>query len=229
MDFLSFLFPSVCPECGSPVKIKNSLCHECFSRIIFTHNNCRVCGKPLPKNTVKCLTCRESDLFLQICTMAAFDGVIRNMIHRIKFGKKKKEAELLGKLAFCYLKTGRLALKGIDLVLPVPLSKERLNQRGFNQSEIIASEICSAAGLTLSEPGTVIKKDILPQSGLSKDKRKENIRDSFCVMKREYFRNKNLLIIDDVITTGSTLQELGKTLKSEGSGELYAFGIAHGL
>ena len=113
----------------------------------------------------------------------------------------------------------------IDAVLAMPLSAPRLAERGFNQSQLLARRIATAYGWPLLDKSAVLRQHRPPQSTLSRDKRRQNVRGVFRVAAD--VKNCNLLLIDDVVTTGATIYELAQSLKRAGAAAVYAWALAH--
>ncbi|MBR3162912.1 MAG: ComF family protein [Clostridia bacterium] len=117
-------------------------------------------------------------------------------------------------------------IKSYDIIIPVPLSKKRKKERGYNQSELIAKEICRLTNLKLNTKSLKKIKNITEQSTLNKEKRETNIKDAYCLKFPSTVVNKKVLIIDDVYTTGSTVNECSKLIKNAGSKQIGILTIA---
>ena len=116
-----------------------------------------------------------------------------------------------------------------DAVIPVPLYKTRLRQREFNQSALLAKHIAKNTGMSLFVDCLIKIKDTMPQVGLNSMDRHRNIRNAFAVEKTPFIKGKNILLIDDVITTGATVRECSRVLKKAGAGDIYVMALAHGI
>lgn len=149
------------------------------------------------------------------------------MIHAFKhsgdLSMQRPLAELMWRNAPDWLRT-----ESIDWVLPMPLSKARRLERGFNQSEVLAEQLVLRYGWQLLPPTVVKRMHKPPQSTLSGQARRQNIRQSFTT-DNQSLRNCNILLIDDVFTTGSTLDELARTLKKSGVQRIYCWTLARSL
>ena len=190
-DLLSLIFPPRCEVCrkGSP----EVLCTECFRQIKFMHPH------------------------LGIHSVSVYEGVLRSAIHRFKFKKRKRLAEPLGILLVKYLSSSPLLeMKEMDVIIPVPLHPKRLKERGFNQAELLAKtiskyyEIPVAAALERT-------KNTQAQFDLPRTERFKNISGAFKVSDVKSVYNKNILLLDDIYTTGSTIAECSKALKTAGA------------
>jgi ComF family protein len=147
-----------------------------------------------------------------------YSGTLREAIRLLKFQSVKRLARPLGMLL------AGLNLPSADCIVPVPLSAQGLRERGFNQSLLVARHLSRASGMPL-EKGVLYKmKDTLPQVGLTRSARLQNLRGAFGT--RENLKGKTVLLVDDVITTGATITECTKTLLKDGAGEVYAASLA---
>ncbi len=113
-----------------------------------------------------------------------------------------------------------------DIIIAIPISKNRLKTRGYNQSELLAREIAKNFGLKLEQ--NIIKKvkNNIAQSTLSKEEREKNVKNVYKIINKETMQNKNILLIDDIFTTGATVNECSKMLKQNGVKKIDVFTIA---
>lgn len=147
-------------------------------------------------------------------------SMIRELKHLADLGMSRPLADLMSQNAPDWLAT-----EHFDFVLPMPLSKERRLKRGFNQSEALTDILAKRYGWTLLPRHTVFRRHGEPQSTLKSDERLRNIKNAFKI-QAELPKACNILLIDDVFTTGSTLNELSKTLKKSGAGEIFCWSLA---
>ncbi|MFA6536156.1 MAG: phosphoribosyltransferase family protein [Candidatus Paceibacterota bacterium] len=161
--------------------------------------------------------------------------LIRQAIWELKYRGNPKVASLLGKILSEEI-TAELAEKSIfekfnsPLLIPIPLSKKRRQERGFNQSELLAEEIIkndSQKILMLDTKSFIKTKDTSPQTKISREQRLKNLADCFEVARPEAVRGRNIILIDDVSTTGATLKEARRTLLASGAKSIIAFTLAH--
>lgn len=146
--------------------------------------------------------------------------MIRALKYLADLGMSRPLAELMRRHAPDWLET-----EHFDFVLPVPLSKERRLHRGFNQSEELADILSEHYGWTLLPRQTVFRRHREPQSTLKSADRVRNIKNAFEI-NGHIPKNCNILLIDDVFTTGSTLNELARTLKKSGAGKIFCWSLA---
>jgi ComF family protein len=147
-----------------------------------------------------------------------YSGTLREAIILLKFQSIKRLSRPLGMLL------AGLNLPPTDIIVPVPLSLQGLRERGFNQSLLVARHLSKASGIPLEAGVLYKKKDTLPQVGLTRSARLQNLRGAFGT--RNKINGKTVLLVDDVITTGATITECTKTLLKSGAGEVYAASLA---
>lgn len=158
------------------------------------------------------------------------DKLIKKIIKTFKYNFAKDLGKTLGIKASILLKElqeeGKIDLKN-KVVMPVPLHKRRKNWRGFNQAEIIAEEIIKKFGTKKIEGNLIRIKNDQPQAKLSKEKRKENVLSSFSWQGKN-LEDQKIILVDDIYTTGSTMEECAKILKKAGAKQVQGLVIAHG-
>lgn len=188
---LDLVFPPRCEVCSRGSA--ESLCSECFSQIKFM--------KPQ----------------LGIYSVSAYDGVVRTALHRFKFQKKRGLAEPLGILLVKYLSHAPdLKLEEVDCIIPVPLHRKRQRQRGFNQAELLARVVSRYYEVPVISAIERVK-NTHAQFDLPREKRSENVKGAFKVSQPKAVYNKRILLLDDIYTTGSTIGECARVLKTAGA------------
>jgi ComF family protein len=207
-----------------------SLCQACYSSFTaLTSPLCPVCGRPFAVGTGADHTCEDCLLKQPFYDIArapyVYEGPLMSAIHEFKYGKKSHLARSLGPLLASYADTWLGRNHGL-LVMPVPLHPKRLRERGFNQSLLLARHVASRleAGLDyLSLRRTRLTR---PQTGLTSDQRKKNVRRAFDIACPGGLKGDTVLVIDDVATTGSTLNECARALKKAGIKEVFCLVLA---
>ncbi len=223
--FLNIFFPKYCVGCG---QYGSFLCFSCAKNIENVRTGtCYYCGR-ITKDGKTCPACRqrERSILAGIILSAGYEGgPVKEMIHHLKYNGILEFADMLGELMVERLR--RKVPKGEIVVVPVPLHRNRQGQRGFNQSELLARYVSKKlklpGGLALSK---VVNTD--PQVGKSGVYRKSNIQSAFRVEDKGLIEGKTVLLIDDVATTGSTLNECAKVLKSAGAKSVWGVVAARG-
>ena len=224
-NFLDLVFPVYCIVCG---KDGVFLCAECTPKLVrLNQQKCIRCENPSPfgKTHPDCASRNVVDGCL-----SALDYKDRNNKNLIRVYKYKFISDLNENLAAFMteeIKSQNLAnyLAGFT-VMPVPLHKRRFHWRGFNQSELLAKKIAEKLGLNFESDLVIRSKNTKPQVDLKAEERKKNIENAFALSKA--LENKNYLLVDDVVTTGSTLNEIAKLLKKEGANQVWAITLARG-
>ena len=227
-NFLNILFPEKCPVCGNQSDSHRiaPICSQCWQSIIpYEGPGCRKCGKPLVSDTsITCAECiTDEPAFESAASFGLYEGALKKAINLLKYyGLKRLSKPLSGLL----LQTG---IPPADTVIPVPLHWKRLSRREFNQSALIANTVAKEAGITLALDALIKTRDTEPQVGLSYKGRIKNIARAFEVKNKDTIQGKNILLIDDVFTTGATVRECSKTLKKAGAGRVHVLTLAHGI
>lgn len=212
-DLIYFLYPKRCILCGKKVNENSSYaCEKCFNIIKYISNK-EVCSI-------------VSDMYFdKLISLFLYKGIIREKILEFKFRDKphlgRAFAEFLSKI----LKETNL---DIDIVIPVPMHYKRFLERGYNQSSILAKEISKNIGIKCR--GNILRKvqKSAVQSTLNLKQRKMNILNTYGVINKNKILNKNVLLVDDIYTTGATVNECSRVLKENGASKVYVVTIAHG-
>lgn len=175
-----------------------------------------------------CPNCRGEG-FAFDCAVAAVRsrGVVREMIHRLKYGGEIWLAVPLARWMLDGLSDPRLAGGRIEALVPVPLHPVRLREREFNQSALLASELSRLSGIPVIH-ALRRRRPTVTQTKLDRKHRRQNLRDAFVLSKNADVTNLNLLLVDDVLTTGSTLDACALALRAAGAGRVRALTAARG-
>ena len=207
-DFLSLIYPRHCEACG------NSLFkHE--------HFICNYCKIRLPKSNFHLQSSNELHYvfagripFILAGSLYIFEksGKIQKLLHAIKYQNQKELAEFLGKIYAEDLLKDEV-LKDVDCIIPIPLHKNKLKQRGFNQSEWFAKGISIGLNIKMDTAAMLRKTETETQTKKKKYERWENVEGIFELTDEAALVNKHVLIVDDVITTGATLEAAWNCLK----------------
>lgn len=200
LNLLKLIYPDVCAFCN---KIqKESLCKKCEEKI---------------KKYKKDIVIRsKNNYFEELISIFKYEGLIREKIIQYKFQDKSYIYNTFAKIILKNEKVCGL-LKKYDIIIPVPIHRKRKLQRGYNQTQLIAKEIAKNIDIKLCDDVLVKSKNTIAQSKLNKNKRKQNIKNAFKVLNLEKIQEKNILLFDDIFTTGSTVNECSKILKKAGA------------
>jgi len=160
--------------------------------------------------------------------LVVYDQEIFPILRRMKYGPDASLARFMGALLAMHL-TGELAGRDLDGVVPIPLHVSRLRHRGFNQSAVMGRAVARSLGVPL-ELGLLDRpRHTPPQVGLSRSQRRGNVRGAFRVRERGLARGRNLLLVDDVYTTGATLREASRELLRGGANQVHVLTFARVL
>ncbi|MBU4310524.1 ComF family protein [bacterium] len=157
--------------------------------------------------------------------MSLYQGVMREAILLLKYQKVKALISPLGKLLLKYCQEN-LKINDFDLVLPVPLYRSKRKEREFNQAEVFARIIDRHYSLPLSHENLLRIRDTRTMSGLNPEERRRNVKGAFSVKRQEEVKNKRILLIDDICTTGATVDECSKVLLTAGVKEVTVLTLA---
>jgi competence protein ComFC len=220
---LDWLFP---PECGGCGEKGFRWCDSCREKLSpFGSTICTVCGKPLNSRQI-CYRCKLiHPSYDCLRSVAEFKGPLRKALHRLKYKHDLGLGDIFSKYLINLLNEFGLP---IDLILPVPLSKERLALRGYNQAAILARPVSMSQKINYSSKGLFRIRETRSQVGLSYGQRKENVEGAFSADPR-IVSGKNLLIIDDITTTGATIEACANVLKIAGAEQVFAITLARAV
>lgn len=223
---LRVLFPESCPVCKKPSADHSTapICLDCWQGISqYQGPICQKCGKPLVSNiSVTCGDClADKPAFKWVRSFGIYDGTLKKAINLFKYYGIKRLSKPLSEFMF------KMKIPAVDVVVPVPLSKKKLKQREFNHAALLAKYISIYLGTRVTLDCLVKVKETMPQVGLSAKERGKNVRNAFLAKNNEFIKGKNILLVDDVLTTGATIRECSKSLKSAGAGEIYAITLAY--
>lgn len=218
--FLNFIFPPKCPLCGIFLTLEEEslfFCKECFGGINFINSpSCPRCGLPYPNIDYSthhlCGQCHlNKRAFEKARAVGYYDGILLKSIQYFKYYDRLTFGRPLGKLLGDYLMTSEDRYS-YELIIPVPLHKKRLKERGFNQSSLLAKVVAKRNSVPLDVATLKRVRWTEPQTNLSGKERETNVKGAFRVVKRDRVEGKKILLIDDVFTTGSTVNECAKAL-----------------
>jgi len=206
------------------------ICQECFNSFDkITSPLCPICYKPFESEIEidhLCEDClRKRPFFDALGAPYLYVGDFMMGIHHFKYGGKTHMAGSLGPLLASFAKKW---LKKVDgcLMMPVPLHPKRLRERGFNQSLLLARHVAGVLDTELDFLTLRRVRDTKPQTGLHRDERRKNVRKAFELTSTDVVKRRSIILVDDVATTGSTLNECARVLKRSGSGEVFCLVLA---
>ncbi|MDD5097064.1 MAG: ComF family protein [Candidatus Omnitrophica bacterium] len=229
------IYPNYCLACEN--KLDSSLkehfiCTACQKAI---EPNlppfCPSCGRTLDtasqgKNTCSgCLNTKFS--FDRAFSPCKYSGIIKKMIQEFKYSGRDYLGKNLGQILNNFIKEYDLPITHTDYIIPIPLHNARFRQREFNQAQILSAQVAKEFNKQLLLKVLTRTKATKSQTELSFEERRNNVQGSFSVTAPQLIKDKNLLLIDDVLTTGSTLDEAARTLKAAGAKMILAMTLAN--
>lgn len=206
---LDYFFPPICGMCGEINE--NYICNNCYENI-----------KKIKKCVINEYNNRNFSKHLYIFR---YEGIIRNKIIEYKFEDKGYPYKMFAKIILSDKKTCNF-IKKYDVIIPVPISKKRKKKRGYNQSELVANELAQKLNQDIWTDIIIKKKDNKPQSELNKLERIKNVEDIYEINKPIEVKNKKVLLLDDIYTTGSTVNEIARKLKQNQTQEIGVITLA---
>lgn len=235
---LNLVYPPACGICDKKLETtqeeNTSICAGCLDKIKRNPAPyCRKCGRSLCGLTTGVETCWECPKreFYYERTWSGFiyEGVAKKALHLLKYSKKLSLNNLFCNLLIQFARGNPEILEGMNGVLAVPLYNVKFREREFNQAHLLAAAIVKE--FNIKDLSACLKRSIAtkPQSGLDKKERFENIKGTFEVITPGSLSGKNLLLIDDLFTTGATLNECAKVLKKAGAVKLHCLTFARGV
>lgn len=228
--FLELFFPKNCLGCKQP---GTYLCRDCFNKIPLTGNNaCFFCEKITGKGQI-CLNCKKEVYLSKVISATEYKNLLaRELIRAFKYHYVQELSEPLAQLLINQLEISGFEFKNSDfLIVPIPLHRHRLKYRGFNQAELIAEKISGKFNLNIETDILKRKNLSTPQAKIKdEEKRKLNLQNVFSINPEKIgkIKDKIILLVDDVVTTGATMNEAAKIFKESGAKEIWALTIAKG-
>lgn len=218
------LFPLFCLDCGEEGKI---ICESCFGKINAEGiSHCPVCHNP-SNNGWACANC-QSRIDRHIAIIKYIEaGLSGRLFHAFKYQYIEDALERILDLISDFIKKNARLFNKIDVVVSIPLHPRRYAERGFNQAELIADELSLLLGVPkLPCLSRVIRT--AQQAKLNKEERINNVKHAFKFIGRSSIVNKKVLLVDDIYTTGCTMQECASVLKKAGAKQIIGFTVARG-
>ena len=222
--FIDWLYPPNCAGCG---KSGSRWCEECHNQtILFERMSlCHICNRPI-HHTGICHFCinhqPDYDIFR---SWGVYQGPLRNAMHRLKY---EGDIALGDTFAIFLIQMYNEYRWPVDIVVPVPLSKKRFNERGYNQSAFIALSVSLGIKKPISFKALYRIKETNPQFDLSPEERWQNVQGAFKTNKN-MIHGKNVLLIDDISTTGATINACAKSMKDAGALSVHALTVSYAL
>ena len=222
----SLLYPPSCTICSGPVDSGEYLCDECeakVSRIVPPF--CATCSEPFDgaiTTTFSCANCAHRALHFDAAVSAYRSrGIVRHVMLNFKYGRQIHLRHLVARWLIAALDDERLRERRFDAIVPVPLHPAKQRERGFNQAALLAEWLSTHMALMV-RPVLQRVRFTTTQTAFDRSERMQNLRNAFRLRKNADVRKLRVLLIDDVLTTGSTLSECARVLKEAGAHSVYA-------
>jgi ComF family protein len=230
---VDIIYPPRCLICHEKLKIDSLykvVCIQCWSKI--KRNSppfCRRCGRHLkdPSKDI-CGLCQDKNYYFDRAFSACiYEGVLKELIHQFKYSDKEYLGNILSELLIDFIKQYNIPLEAFDFLIPVPLHKRKLREREFNQAEILAQSLACAFNLVLSKDALLRIRDTATQTELKENERLKNVEGCFMVNPGVELKGKDILLIDDLLTTGATCSQAAYALKKAGCNQVIVMTLAN--
>lgn len=229
---LNLLYPTDCATCGKTLEIRqiDGICVSCRKELqTITPPFCQTCGRGIPEGLKTCADCKhETFHFERAYACFEYKGKVKILLHTYKFKKRSHLKKVLGDTLSSFANK-YVPLQNFDLIVPVPLNRSTLLKRGFNQSELLGKNLSNHSRIRFNSKVLKKTKPAHPQSLLTKLERKKNIQNAFLARPSKKIQNKNILLVDDILTTGQTASECARVLKKAGASRVSVLALARGV
>ena len=223
---ISLLYPATCTICWKNIRAGTYLCDVCEAKIVrIVPPFCETCSEPFEGSITiafTCANCAHRTIHFD-AAVAAYRGrgIVREIIHEFKYARQIHLRHLVAHWLRAALNDERLRDISFDLIVPVPLHPARQRERGFNQASLLAESLSAETSMPC-RPVLQRIRYTTTQTALDRSERMENLHNAFRLRKNEDVRRFRVLLIDDVLTTGSTLSECARVLKRAGAISVHA-------
>lgn len=229
-SLIVFVYPARCRVCEQPMDLESVpyICDKCWCSFdLIEEPFCEICGKPLTEFDKVCKKCKKTPpIFSKARAITTYNKTIRQAIHLLKYEKKKVMLKYISPLIrdnIYYL----LDIEDYDYLMPVPLYKKRLRERGFNQAELIGKIIEKTFNVQMDSENLLRIRNTMPQSRLeTSEERSRNVQKAFVLRNSEKVEGKKILIVDDIFTTGATVSEITRVLLRAKANQVDVFTLA---
>ena len=221
---MDLLFPPRCAGCGVSGA---RWCPACAASVQHpVEPLCRVCGVPWDGRVAICDNCRASrPRYCALRSWSVFEGPVRSALHRLKYRRDLGLGEALVPQLAEFLESLHWP---VDMVVPVPLGRRRLAERGYNQVNLIARPLSMATRIAYAPDGLARNQETRSQVGLTREQRRQNVRNAF-LARKDRVNAHIVLLMDDVATTGSTLSSCAEALYAAGARDVFAYTVSRAM
>ena len=228
--FLDIVLPPVCYVCGESCSSKYGLCDGCLQKISpIIPPFCSKCGRRIRKEEKTCVECTKKTSYVKKAWACCYyKDTIKDCVHLFKYNGYLGLVDIFKDLMNDFA-IKHDVLKGIDLIVPIPIYSAKKRERTYNHAEILARNLSKRLSVPIDTRNLKKIKWTRSQSELDKKKRFENVNDTFLAIDKGTFLDKNVLLVDDVYTTGATINECAKILLLSGAKNVFSLTLARGL
>jgi ComF family protein len=231
---LNFIYPRniYCISCNGPINRDEeySICSGCREKLKLIYGKtCLKCGKPLDDLYISdiCHDCMTSSHFFnKAISCLEYDELAKKIIYDLKYHKKRYISYHIAEIMYDRLKIEDM--DGFDMIIPVPLHGLKERERGFNQTYLIGKYLSRMTEKEVNRKILVRTKNTITQNKLSREERRSNLERAFEVINKENIDKKGILLVDDIFTTGSTVNECSRVLLENGAKTVYVATLATG-
>ena len=226
---LDVVLPPVCYVCRKSCTSAYGLCDNCFGRVKRIYPPCCPrCGKRVSMSEKACADCKKNmPLTEKGWASCYYEDTIRECIHLFKYGHYLGLRDVFRDIMVDFARKNRID-SHVNVIVPVPIHGAKKRERSYNHAEILARPLAQALSLPLDVRNLKKIKWTVPQSELDKNERMQNVKNAFFVVDKKAFSGKNVLIIDDIYTTGATITECTKALLEANACRVYSYTLARG-
>lgn len=224
-----YLFPPRCPVCDSVILPDEELCRGCEKELLpVLEPACASCGKPVGDERQEyCGDCAaKRHNFCQGKAVFVYRGAIRQSMYRFKYANRREYAQFYARYAV-RLHGAWLGRKQVEVIVPIPMYRKKQKKRGYNQAEVFARALGRETGLPVEGRLLVRSRDTVPQKELNDRQRRQNLKNAFQLVP-DIVKYRKILLVDDIYTTGSTMDEAAKTLLAAGAEQVYYICVSIG-
>ncbi len=226
-SLLDLLYPHTCPFCGRVSA--DDVCGTCKEKLEYIREpRCMRCGKPIRKEEQEyCYDCeRTSHVYERGYALWVHRGGVQRAVYQFKYHNQRIYSQFFGRELLS--RYGQAVRRwNVTTIIPIPLSGKRRRRRGFNQAELLARELGSGLGIPVDAKNLVRVRDTSPQKQMDVKGRNSNLKNAFAWRGKKGICG-NILLVDDIYTTGNTIDAAARVLKSSGAGKIYFLTISIG-
>ena len=233
--FLDLIYPPRCIICDNIFEFnskKKYFCDDCESLLKIIdldpeiNNRCKNCSRPIESGNLCSLCVSRKNFFDKNYSLFIYDELISNLIHKFKFKNHPYIGYGLSKFMADKIDFDLILDKQYDYIFPIPIHRIRRNHRGFNQAEILARDISKKISVPVNNNILLRVKNTKPQWHLNSHERENNLLNAFRVKNKSYVNQKNIILIDDIFTTGSTINKCSEILKAAGANYIFSLTLS---